>query len=143
MLLCWAFLEWRFTGAAFANVWRDTNVLRFGVSVDSALSDAISLLVLAPVFAATVAIVGRRRLRAAATMTIPVIGIALASWFGLALSEASGIVLLSVVALYSIPRRRLLAENILLGVAGLAQIVATTVIAIDAERVEPFLDALL
>ena len=142
MMLSWAFLEWRFTGAAFAGVWRDTDVLRFGVSIDTALNDAATALLLTPVFLVTIALVCRRRPRAAATMAIPVAGIALTSWLGLEFSEASAFVLLTVVALYSIPRQRRLLENLALGAAGLGQLLLSTLLDIDAERIEPFLTAL-
>lgn len=142
-LASWAFLEWRFSASAFATVWRGTEAFRFnGASIEEALADVASIAATSLVFLAVGAVVVRRRPRAAATLAVPFVGMVLTAMVGLPFAPGLGLVMLTVVALYSVPRRLNTIERSVLGVAAVAQIVVTLQVDLGTD-LQPFLDALI
>lgn len=144
MLLSWAFLEWRFSGSAFATVWATTDAFRFSrVGIEQAIIDAISTVAISILFLTVGIVVVRRRPRAAATLAVPLFGMVLAAILGFPFTPGLGLVLLTVVALYTVPRRLNVVERLVLCAAAIGQVGLTLTTGVGAEDVRPFLDVLV
>lgn len=104
----WAFLEWRFTGGAFATLRTDHDWFTFPGGVGESLVDALDyvggVLLRAPVYACVAVLLARRNVGASIAYLVPVIGLVLADWAGFHMTEALAFALLVLVALYSVPR---------------------------------------
>lgn len=123
----WAFLEWRFTGSAYAALRSDQSWFEFNGGAIESLGDAVrwvgKVVLRAPVYLMVGAFVTRRRALVTAGYSVPFLGLVLAKWMGFALSDALAFALLVLVALYTVPRSMTPRERWLLGAAAVAQFV--------------------
>jgi hypothetical protein len=107
ILLGWAFLEWRFGGTAFGFVSRDLGLFQFDVSPLADLWDAIGRVLrdtlFTPVYIVVAVILSSRRPLAATGLVIPLMGLVLVQWSGLTYSSTMALVLLSFLAMASVP----------------------------------------
>jgi hypothetical protein len=122
----WAFLEWRFTGGAYATTRADQAWFGFDDGVASTVFDAVrwtlGVALRSPVYLVVGALLSRRRVLVAVGYSVPLVGLLLARTIGVAYSDALGFALLSLVALYSIPRPGARWERAVLGGAAIVQL---------------------
>jgi hypothetical protein len=123
----WAFLEWRFTGGAFATLRIEAEWFSFDDGVLQGLADAtrsVSRVALrSPVYLVIGALLLRRRTAVGLAYAVPFLGLVLAAWTGFALSDALEFALLNLIALYSVPRSLSRDERIALAAAAVLQFV--------------------
>lgn len=104
----WAFLEWRFTGGAFATLRADHDWFTFPGGVGESLIDALDhvggVVLHAPVYVCIAVLLARRNIGASIAYLVPVIGLVVAEWAGFRMTEALAFALLTLIALYSVPR---------------------------------------
>jgi hypothetical protein len=105
----WAFLEWRFTGSAFASVTRDGTLFHFPDGVLGGLGQAIgrtaSTLLHAPVYIAVGVLLFLRKPMAVAGFALPLAGLVVADWIGLEYASITAFMLLAAVAIVTAPAR--------------------------------------
>jgi hypothetical protein len=122
----WAFLEWRFSGGAYATIRADQQWFAFDDGVVRGFGEAllwtISVAARSPIYLVVGALIGRRRALVAAGYAVPLLGLVLAHWIGMTYSAALAFALLSLVGLYSLPRPGARTERWLLGAAAVAQL---------------------
>jgi hypothetical protein len=122
----WAFLEWRFTGGAYATL-HGADWFSFEDGVVGGLADAArdvaGVALRSPVYLMIGLLLLRRRAVVGVAYTVPFLGLVLAAWTGFALSEALGFALLTLIALYSVPRSLVRPEYALLASAAALQFV--------------------
>jgi hypothetical protein len=108
-LLGWTFLEWRFTGSAFAWVRDLPGAFEFPDGVAGGLGDAVRSvgigLAISPLFVVTQVLLIRRRIEAVLVAALPVLGLMLSLWLGLRAPAGHSVVLLGILAVLSVPRR--------------------------------------
>jgi hypothetical protein len=121
----WAFLEWRFTGGAFATLRADQRWFAFDGGIGPATVDALrwtgAALGRSVVYVAVGALLVLRRPVVAAGYAVPVLGLFVAAWIGVSFSGSLAFALLTLVGLYSLPRPASRREQWLLGLAALTQ----------------------
>jgi hypothetical protein len=122
----WAFLEWRFTGGAYATIRADNDWFSFDAGVGASFVDALQWvgegLLRVPVYLAVGMLLVRRRGVVGVGYAVPpLIGLVLAHWIGFAYSPVLAFALLTLLALYSVPRWIGWRGHTFLGVAGLLQ----------------------
>jgi hypothetical protein len=104
----WAFLEWRFTGGAYATIRADQHWFRFDDGVLRSLGDAFAWTAIialhALVYLCVGALLAWRRAVVAVSFAVPLFGLALARWTGFVYSDALAFALLTLLGLYSVPR---------------------------------------
>ena len=126
VMASWAFLEWRFSGSAFATVWSTTDAFRLDASaMVSAVADVFATVLVSAVFVAVAFVVVLRRPRAAAALAVPAVGMGLTAIIGLPFAPGLVLALLTFVALYSAPRNLRRYEQVFLVVGAAAQLVIT------------------
>jgi hypothetical protein len=123
----WAFLEWRFTGGAFATIRADQDWFAFpdglGATITDALGWTIEALLRSPVYLCVGVLLTLRRRTVALGYAVPLLGLFLARFAGVEYSNALAFALLTLVALYSLPRPGPRAERAVLFAAAAAQFV--------------------
>lgn len=123
----WAFLEWRFTGGAFATLRLEERWFAFDDGVLQGLADqarSVSAIALrSPVYVLIGVLLLRRRATVGLAYAVPFVGLVLAAWTGFALSDALAFALLTLIALYSVPRSLVRPERIALAAAAVLQFV--------------------
>ncbi len=104
-VLGWAFLEWRFAGSAFSFITTDLGLFQPGTSsaIGSAAATVARDVGMAPVFLAVGVLLVIRRPIAALGYGIPIVGLILVRWSGLEYSPATTILLLTFMAMVSVP----------------------------------------
>jgi hypothetical protein len=107
--LTWAFLEWRFTGRAFATVTGPGRLFHFPDGLLAGLADALghtaSTLIRTPVYIAVGALLFLRKPIAVAGFAIPLAGLVVADWIGLQYTSVTTFMLLTAVAIVTAPAR--------------------------------------
>jgi hypothetical protein len=108
-VLGWTFLQWRFTGSAFGWLTDAPGTFDFPEGVWGGLADsfrrgAIGLLI-SPLFLLTQSLLIWRRREAVLVAVLPVVGLSVSLWLGLRTASGHTIVLLSLLALMSVPRK--------------------------------------
>ena len=142
----WAFLEWRFTGSAFASVTRDGTLFHFPDGVLGGLGQAIgrtaSTLLHAPVYIAVGVLLFLRKPMAVAGFALPLAGLVVADWIGLEYAGITAFMLLAAVAIVTAPARPSgWVARVLVGAAAL-QIVVGVVASNATAEVARFLHVL-
>lgn len=120
VLLGWAFLEWRFAGSAFAFITTDLGLFQSGTlsAFGSAAATVARDVGMAPVYLAVGLLLVIRRPIAALGYGIPIVGLILVRWSGLEYSQATTILLLTFMAMVSVPYKPpLWARWLLIGAA--------------------------
>jgi hypothetical protein len=142
----WAFLEWRFTGSAFAAVADQGTFFQFpdGVlhGLLAATGSALSSALHTPVYLAVGALLFMRKPIAVAGYALPVAGLIVADWIGLDYANVTAFMLLAAVAIVTTPSRPGRTATRLLIVAAVAQIVIGVVATSHATQVQQFLAVL-
>lgn len=109
LLLGWAFLEWRFDSTAFGFVTTELGLFQFETSafadLGAAALDVARDVAFAPVYIAVATLLILRRPIAGLGYLIPVAGLILVHWSGLAYSPTTTLVLLTFLAMVSLPGR--------------------------------------
>jgi hypothetical protein len=123
----WAFLEWRFTGGAFATIRADQDWFAFSDGVWRTLADALRWTIAAalrsPLYLCVGALLTRRRRTVALGYAVPLLGLLLARFAGVDYSAALAFALLTLIGLYSLPRPGPRLERVALFSAAVAQFV--------------------
>jgi hypothetical protein len=103
----WAFLEWRFAGTVFDAIQADLAQVTGTLweRAVGALGETGRVVVRTPTYLAVGAILILRRPLAALGYVLPLLALALSRWAGLTYGEVPGIVLLSFLAMVSVPYR--------------------------------------
>ncbi len=142
----WAFLEWRFTGSAFAGIADHGTFFQFpdGVlhGLVAAVGDTAWAVLHTPVYLAVGALLFLRKRIAVAGYAIPLAGLVVADWIGLEYANVTAFMLLAAVAIVTAPRRPGPAATRLLIAAAAAQIVIGVVATSHTAQVQQFLDVL-
>jgi hypothetical protein len=142
----WAFLEWRFTGAAFAAVADHGTFLHFSHGVLHGLLLAVrhtaSMALHVPVYLAVGALLALRKPIAVAGYAVPLAGLVVAEWIGLQYSSVTAFMLLAAVAIVTAPARPGRVATRLLVAAAAVQIVLAVVATSHTAQVQAFLDIL-
>jgi hypothetical protein len=127
-MLTWAFFEWRATGSVYATM--DLHRGWAGLSTDplGRFGDSVALaaeaVVRAPLYLAVGALLFRRRRAVAAGYALVAGGLAVSASLGFERSTSFALALLTLVAIYTTPRRTSGGEERLLALAAATQIVA-------------------
>jgi len=142
----WAFLEWRFTGSAFATVIDQSTLFHFSDGVlrgfGLAVWDTASIALHTPVYLAVGALLFVRRPITVAGYAIPLAGLVAAQWIGLQYSEVTAFMLLAAIAIVAVPSRPgRRASRVLIGACA-AQVVMGVVATSHTSQVQQFLDVL-
>ena len=107
LILGWAFLEWRFDGPAFAFITTDLGLFQFEVSplADLAVAavDVAKHVAFVPVYVAVALLLVMRQPSSGLGFLIPVAGLILVRWSGLFYSPTATLVLLTLLAMVSVP----------------------------------------
>jgi hypothetical protein len=142
----WAFLEWRFTGGAYATIRHDQHWFSFDDGVLATTVDALrwtgEAALRSPVYLCVGALLARRRAVVAFGYAVPLVGLLVARWVGVSYSVALTFALLTLVGLYSVPRPGARAERWLLGVAAVAQLALALVWAPDSAEFHAWASAI-
>ena len=109
VLLGWAFLEWRFDSSAFAFVTSDLGLFQFEVSpmadLWAAAGEVARNIAFVPVYVAVALLLILRRPINGLGFLIPVAGLILVRWSGLFYSATATLVLLTLLAMVSVPSK--------------------------------------
>lgn len=109
VLAGWAFLEWRFTGTFFTFLHHDLGLFGFSGgalhSLGSAALGVVEDVVRAPVYLVVGGAIALRRPIIALGYLLPIVGLVLVHWVGLPYSAATTIVLLTFLAMISVPNQ--------------------------------------
>jgi hypothetical protein len=142
----WAFLEWRFTGSAFAVLVDQGTLFRFSDGVVNglvaALRDTVGTALHVPVYLAVGALLFLRKPVAVAGYAIPLAGLVVAQWIGLSYSDVTAFMLLAAVAIVTAPRRPGRRASELLYAAAALQIVLGVIATAHSADVQRFLNLL-
>lgn len=107
VVLGWAFLEWRFEGSGFAFITTDLGLFQFEVSalgdLGAAALEVARNVAFVPVYVAVAMLLIAQRPVAGLGFLIPVAGLVLVRWSGLFYSPTATLVLLTLVAMVSVP----------------------------------------
>jgi hypothetical protein len=142
----WAFLEWRFTGRAFATIRSDGTLFHFPDGVLAGLANAIghtgSIVLRAPVYIAVGLLLFLRKPVAVAGYALPLVGLVLAWWIGLPYAGVTAFMLLAAVAIVTAPvNPRGWVARLLVGAAALQVVVGAVAINYPAD-IQRFLSVL-
>src|SRR5204862_7446973 len=142
----WAFLEWRFTGSAFASVIDQGTLFHFSDGVLAGLlvagRDTLEAALHVPVYLAVGALLFLRKPIAVAGYAIPLAGMMVAEWIGLPYSDVTAFMLLAAIAIITAPARPgPWARRVLVGAAAL-QIAIGVLATSYSTQVHEFLDIL-
>jgi hypothetical protein len=142
----WAFLEWRFTGGAYATIRHDQRWFAFDHGVLRTTLDALrwtgEAALRSPVYLCVGVLLMRRRAVVAFGYAVPLAGLFVARWIGMEYSVALAFALLTLVGLYSVPRPGARGERWLLGAAALVQLVLALAWAPDSAEFHAWADAI-
>lgn len=122
--LGWAFLEWRFTGTAFATL--QTSIADADLTWSALGQDALALLkamARLPLFLLCGVLLLLRRKQAVVGYLLPYPALVLSLWLGLRAPSGMTILLYSALALLAVPARPSRLVSVLLAVAAVAQLV--------------------
>jgi len=143
LLLGWAFLEWRFDGTAFTFLTSDLGLFQFDVSpladLRSAAIEVSRNVAFVPVYVAVAILLVARRPVAGLGFLIPVAGLVLVRWSGLAYSATATLVLLTLLAMVSVPSSRSRLTALILSGAAIAQILLNVVVPLQASGFDSLL----
>ncbi len=127
----WAFLEWRFTGGAFGTVTAGHDLFAFpgGVlsSAAHATREAAAAALRAPLYLVAGGLLLARRRIAGLGYALPLLGLMIGQWIGLPYSSVSAFMLLTAIAIMTVPARPSRAVAWLLGVAAVVQIAVASI----------------
>lgn len=133
VVLGWAFLEWRFAGSAFAFITTDLGLFQFAVSpladLGSAALEVARNVAFVPVYTVVAALLILRRPLAGIGFLIPIGGLILVRWSGLFYSATATLVLLTLLAMVSVPARMTRLGRWILPSAAVVQLVLNIVMA--------------
>jgi hypothetical protein len=103
----WVFIEWRFTGSPFSFISSDLGLFQFDVTAISALASAASSVLVdvlkTPVYLVVAILLARQRPVAGLGLLAPIVGLILVRWSGLSYSPTATLILLSLLAIVSVP----------------------------------------
>jgi len=126
VLLGWAFLEWRFDGSAFAFITSDLGLFHFEVSpladLWAAAGEVARNVAFVPVYVAVALLLMLRRPITGLGFLIPVAGLVLVRWSGLFYSPTATLVLLTLLAMVSVPSKPTRLGTWIVPAAALAQL---------------------
>ena len=122
----WAFVEWQFTGAAFASVRALPDFLAFpeGV-VDGLRSEFIAVfrrVLITPVFVISAVLIARRRPIAVGGQVMALLSLTVTQWLGLNLGTGQTLVIIASIGLMTVPWRPSRPLEIILGISCVVQI---------------------
>jgi hypothetical protein len=127
----WAFLEWRFTGATFHTVTASHDLFAFpgGVlsSAAHAVREGVAAALRSPLYLVVGGLLVARRRIAGLGYALPVVGLMVGQWIGLPYSSVSAFMMLTAIAIMTVPARPSATAVRLLGAAAIVQIVVATV----------------
>jgi hypothetical protein len=126
-VLAWSFLEWRFTGRVFTTLSIDPNVLVFrggvGASLRAAVGTVAAAVLHVPLFVAVAVLYAVRRPLALVGYLTTLPASVVAVWTGLRYTSVTAYVLLTLVALLSVPQAPGRRTGAALAAAAVAQLV--------------------
>lgn len=131
VVLGWAFLEWRFDGSAFAFITTDLGLFQFETSpladLGSAVAEVARSVAFVPVYVAVAVLLVMRKPSAGLGFLIPVVGLVLVRWSGLFYSPAATLVLLTLIAMVSVPSKPTRLGRWIVPMAALTQLLLNVV----------------
>lgn len=135
VVLGWAFLEWRFDGSPFAFITSELGLFRFEVSFLTDLGRAVvevaRNVAFVPVYVAVALLLVRRQPASGLGFLIPVAGLILVRWSGLYYSATATLVLLTLIAMVSVPSKLTRLEKWIMPTAALTQLLMNVAMAPD------------
>lgn len=136
LVLGWAFLEWRFDGSAFTFLTTDLGLFQFEVSpladLGLAVAEVARNIAFVPVYVAVAVLLVLRQPSSGFGFLIPVAGLVLVRWSGLAYSPTTTLVLLTLLAMVSVPSKPTRLGNWIVPIAALTQLLMNVALAPDA-----------
>jgi hypothetical protein len=131
VLLAWGFVEWRFDGSLFGFVTNDLGLFQFDVSALADLGDSMLSVfrdvAFVPVYLAVGFLLLKEQPFTGLGYLLPIGGLVLARWSGLFYSAPATLILLSFLAMFSVPQERNRLSRWLLPTAAVAQLVLNIV----------------
>lgn len=132
-LLGWAFLEWRFDGSPFAYIITDLGLFDFEVSpladLGLAVAEVARNVAFVPVYVAVAVLLVLRQPSSGFGFLIPVAGLVLVRWSGLDYSPTTTLVLLTLLAMVSVPSKPTRLAKWIVPIAALTQLLMNVALA--------------
>jgi len=142
----WAFFQWRFTGVPFHLPAVAPSMFRFPAGVVAPLRDALvgvgKATAYSPLFLLSAVLLLRRRPLAFAAYLLVPIDLVLTLWLGLRVSDGQSLVLMNLVAVFSLPTRPGRTTRGLIVAAALAQVAIWCTAVLGHGAIAPWLHAL-
>jgi hypothetical protein len=135
VLVGWAFIEWRFDGSLFGFLTNDLGLFQFDVSAVSDLGNSIVSVArdvgFVPIYVAVAFLLLKEQPFTGLGYLLPVGGLVLVRWSGLFYSAPTTLILLSFLAMFSVPQTQTRLSRWLLPTAAVAQLVLNIVLPPD------------
>jgi hypothetical protein len=146
VVLGWAFLEWRFDGSAFAFITSDLGLFHFDVSpladLWTAVGEVARNVAFVPVYIAVALLLMLRRPISGIGFLIPVAGLIVVRWSGLFYSPTATLVLLTLLAMVSVPSRPTRLGRLIIPGAAIAQLLMNVALPPDTPGFDGWLNLL-
>ena len=146
VVLGWAFLEWRFDGSAFAFITSDLGLFHFEVSpladLWRAVVEVAGNVAFVPVYIAVALLLMLRRPITGIGFLIPVAGLIVVRWSGLFYSPTATLVLLTLLAMVSVPSRPTRLGRLIIPAAAVAQLLMNVAMPPDTPGFDGWLNLL-